>query len=82
MTEPSPTCFNCNEAITECECGDTETYEKDDGPVCPYCGHHNRACNSDGILYSESTTEYDCGDCGKVFDVGVSISFSWTARRR
>jgi DNA-directed RNA polymerase subunit RPC12/RpoP len=76
------TCANCHEPIPACQCERPETYELSTGPACPYCGHMERACDSDGLLFSEDTTEWDCGDCGKTYDVGVNISFSWSASRQ
>ena len=32
--------------------------------ICPYCGHENDACDSDGMLYDEGIGEYECGDWG------------------
>lgn len=75
------TCFGCDARLSECDCGDTHTYDSLYGTICPYCGYKNVACDSDGLLYNESTTEYDCGECSKPFNVDVSISFSWTAHR-
>lgn len=75
-------CFNCGDEITACQCGDTETYENQEGPVCPYCGTLAHACDSDGALYSEMTDTYDCEQCGKTFNVSVSVTFSWSATRR
>lgn len=75
-------CDNCLEPVTKCECGKCETLECDAGPICPFCGHLNKACDSDGLLYSESVDEYDCGECSKTFNVSVGISFSWSASRK
>lgn len=80
MREPSR-CDNCRELVSDCECGDCETYGNSEGPECPFCGHLNRACDSDGLLYNERIEQYDCGDCGKTFNVGVNVSFSWSASR-
>ena len=76
------TCWNCNDLLSDCKCGDTETYDNEEGPICPHCGYLNKACDSDGMLYSERTEEWDCGDCGKSFGVSVSVSFAWTANRK
>ena len=75
-------CFSCDELLKNCECGDTHTYENENGPTCPYCGHLNRADEADGHLYTEDTNEYECGECSKAFDVSVCISFSWIAYRQ
>lgn len=74
-------CFNCGDPLESCQCGQTETYDNSEGPICPFCGYMNKACDSDGYLYSESIDEYDCGDCGKKFDVSVGVMFSWSASR-
>lgn len=74
-------CFNCYKPLDECTCGRTETFETHDGPACPFCGYLNSASDSDGLLFSEDTTEYDCGQCGREFDVDVAVSFSWRATR-
>lgn len=80
-TGHSTDCFNCNKPLSECECGDTQTFENTDGVVCPYCGEMNTACDSDGMLYSESTEDYDCGWCSKTFAVSVYVSFSWCGKK-
>lgn len=74
-------CFNCEDPLEDCNCGNTETWEDKEGPICPFCGYLNKACDSGGLLYSESTDEYDCGDCGKTFSVSVGITFLWIASR-
>lgn len=56
---------------------DEETYSTD-GAECPYCGHMNAACDSDGQLYNEAIDEWDCGSCSKPFRVSVYVSHSWT----
>lgn len=75
-------CYNCFEPLSECDCGDTQTYEQDDGVICPYCGYLNEACDSDGMLYREDGDDYDCGECGKEFSFTVDLSFSWSGRRK
>lgn len=47
------------------------------GATCPYCGHKNLASDSDGIMYDESLCEYDCESCSKVFNISVSVIWSW-----
>ena len=81
MRDPDKDCFNCGDKLTECKCGDTETYDNDEGVICPYCGCMNKACDSDGMLYSESITEYDCDECSREFEVSVGIHFSWKGSR-
>jgi hypothetical protein len=78
---PAHKCFNCCAPLSECQCGSTQTYENDDGPVCPWCGALNRASDSDGALYSESIDEWECDHCGKMFELSVGISFSWSGHR-
>lgn len=76
-------CENCWLTLGACSCGeDNAPYSDGDDVVCPYCLKTNYACDSDGYLYEESTTEYDCGHCGETFDVDVSVKFSWTTKRR
>ena len=74
-------CFSCDQLVTECECGRTETFEVENGPTCPFCGELNKASDSDGALYNESRTSWSCDSCGKEFHLGVSCSYSWTAMR-
>jgi len=76
------TCFNCNDLLSKCSCGATETYDVGEGAICPYCGNMNRACDSDGILYNEGTDEYDCGECGREFSVSVQVSYAWQVVRK
>lgn len=59
----------------------TEGYNNSHGAVCPYCGHLNQADDSDGILYDESTCEYDCGECDKYFSVSIYVSHSWRTKK-
>lgn len=61
---------------------DSETWSDSEGPICPYCGYLNKACESDCILYNESTESYDCDECGKEFGVSLFISHSWSATRQ
>lgn len=55
-----------------------ETFSTD-GAECPYCGNVDHASDSDGMLYSESTDEWECGLCGNPFLVSLHVSHSWTA---
>lgn len=55
-----------------------ETYN-DQGAECPYCGHVNRAADSDGELYNESIGEWECGDCCKPFVVRTHVSWTWAS---
>ena len=80
MNEDSQ-CFNCMESIVECKCGETEGYSNDSA-ICPYCGHENDPGDSNGGLYDESMTEWECGSCGKGFKCGLYISYSWTTTRK
>lgn len=73
-------CTNCYSSIANCSCGETRT-QSQDGAICPYCARMNRARESDGVLFDESTTSYDCGSCGKSFDVAIHITYQWTAYR-
>lgn len=83
MTLPEPeTCFNCSFVVSKCKCGDTETYRDEDGPACPYCGNVIPAWDTDGVLYDESTSEYECDECEQEFKVSVYQSFSWTCKRK
>jgi len=53
----------------------------DEVVVCPYCRHEHRPCDSEGALYDEATTEYECEDCGEEFVVNVEVSFSWSTKK-
>lgn len=54
-----------------------ETYETR-GPRCPYCQHMER--DLEAFHYDESTTELECGSCGKLFAVSVYSSTSWRCK--
>ena len=56
---------------------DLDNYSTE-GAICPYCGHLERASDSDGMLYDESRCEYECGQCGEEFRVSAYNSWSWT----
>lgn len=75
-------CFNCGVPIPDCDCGDTETRDDSQGPICPYCGHLNRASDSGGHLYNSDIEEYDCEECQRVFDLNVRITYTWETSRR
>lgn len=76
MTEAC--CWNCQFSVTECECeAGAETYESDDGPACPHCGHVNKASDSNGRLYEEGEHDKTCENCEQEFVVDVSISYAW-----
>lgn len=75
------TCFNCGDELAECQCGNTKTYDNREGPICPFCGHLNKASDSDGLLYNEGLDDYECDACGKRFYLSICISFSWSATR-
>lgn len=71
------TCFTCDKLLRECKCNVTDTYSDIEGPICPYCGYMNKACDSDGHLYDESTTEWYCANCDETFDVSIYVSHTW-----
>lgn len=50
--------------------------------VCPICGHENRACDSDGLLYDEGISEWECGECSEVFSVSAFCQWSWTTEAK
>lgn len=50
------------------------------GAICPHCEHENRASESDGGLYDEGVSEWECGDCGKTFRVDAFCQWSWTTQ--
>lgn len=49
------------------------------GAICPFCGHLNRASDSDGLLYDESLYEWECAECGETFALTAFVQWSWTA---
>ena len=55
----------------------SETYS-DNAAVCPYCDYMNNPEDSDGYLYDEDTTTWECGECEKEFSVDVYRKFTWT----
>lgn len=73
------TCFRCDRLLKDCKCRRTETYNEDKGPICPWCGHINEACDSDGLLYTQNTDSYYCDHCDKEFAVTVYVSFAWSS---
>ena len=76
-------CEKCWLTLDACSCGkDKAPYSDGNDVVCPCRLKANSACDSDGILYDEATTEYECDYCGEEFDVDVSVKFSWTTKRR
>lgn len=52
-----------------------------DGAICPYCGHLERASDSDGGLYDESRCEWECGECLSEFRVSAYNRWSWTTQK-
>ena len=56
-----------------------ETYSESSA-ICPYCGHKNKPEDSDGYLYDEDTTDWECGECGKEFSVDVYVKFTWSCK--
>ena len=52
------------------ECYSTEA------PVCPHCEYKHE--HDGGFFYDEGLTEYECESCGKMFDVLIYTSTSWT----
>ena len=70
-------CFNCEDVLDKCGCGDTETVNAD-GPVCPHCGYlHNGFKSSDGradikCIGCRGIISTECGDMG-----GGLIWMSW-----
>lgn len=75
-------CICCSEPVANCNCGETETWSDSDGPMCPYCGCLNKAIDSCGRLFDESTDDYSCDHCSQKFYVSVEVTFSWSAVRR
>ena len=59
---------------------DDDHYSRD-GAVCPYCNHVAKPEKDNYELYSEDTTEWECGDCGMTFNVSVYVSHSWTTTK-
>jgi len=52
------------------------------GPVCPHCDHQDDASDSDGLLYSEDTTEWECGYCGDTYSINLHISYTWDTSKQ
>lgn len=51
------------------------------GAVCPFCGHLDRASDSDGLLYDEGRCDWECGACGEDFIVQAYNQWSWTTKK-
>ena len=57
----------------------SETYS-DNAAVCPYCDYMNKPEDSDGYLYDEDTTTWECGECEKEFSVDIYKKITWISR--
>ena len=51
-----------------------------EGVKCPYCEYLTEAGETDGRLYDESTCEWTCDNCDRLFDVSLYREFSWTCK--
>ena len=58
----------------------SEDHYSTDGAICPFCEHVNKPDCDNYSLYSESTCEWECEDCGAEFAVSVYVSHSWTTK--
>ena len=48
--------------------------------ICPYCEHANNPHDTDGLLYDENTTTWECRQCEKEFSVDVYVKYTWTCK--
>lgn len=55
---------------------DNETYNTD-CIECPECGHKQE---DELYEYNEDSSEWECGDCGKKFQLNVYVSTSYTVK--
>lgn len=76
-------CWNCNEELDVCTCGQTETYNNgiNVGAICPYCGYLNED-SGDGEFYTEEERTEQCSSCRKSFNVIGDIDWSWKATKQ
>lgn len=58
-----------------------ETYS-DCTPTCPYCGYEHYAYDDPETWFNDMTRQAECAECGKVFDVNIKSSFTWTCKAR
>lgn len=52
------------------------------GAICPHCGHLNLASDSDGMLYDEMRSDWECEECETEFFVQAHNSWSWTTSKK
>lgn len=58
---------------------ETETYCENE-VVCPYCG--NRMADDDGYFIQEGDGEYECDECGKIFNLTVHVEATYSTSRK
>lgn len=56
---------------------DATVFHNNHGAKCPHCGYVNKPCDSDGLLYDASVTDYECDKCEKSFSVDIRNYFEW-----
>ena len=56
-----------------------ESVTSNESVICPYCGHEHDPYESDGLFFSEETTEWDCEACGELF--GLRLEFTWVTNK-
>ena len=54
--------------------------ESNKGAICPFCEHEHKASGDYPSLYEENTTEFDCENCHKTFEVEPHCEWTWYSR--
>lgn len=52
------------------------TFKSYKGAICPLCEHEHEAIEWTA-LYDENLNDFKCENCGKVFSLTPSLSWSW-----
>jgi DNA-directed RNA polymerase subunit RPC12/RpoP len=70
------TCDQCRDKAERVREWQNEQFQGNE-IICPWCGYKNR----DSWEQEDSDDEYECPDCGKVFELEVEHEVSYTTRK-